>query len=108
MYKKPDVDRKDGPAIYFDTKRFHYVATFNLPFAYKKEAPSQKKQSSGMQTIYEKANCCIYMVLQPVGQDDRVYIVANTHLNFNSNRGDIKLAEIKLLTDGLASLKSYY
>lgn len=34
--------------------------------------------------------------------------MGNTHLNFNSNRGDIKLAEIKIFTDALAQLKDYY
>lgn len=48
------------------------------------------------------------MALKPKGDSDRIYLVANTHLNFNSNRGDIKLSEIKLMTDALAQLKSYY
>ena len=50
------------------------------------------------------------MALKPKHPDEagRIYLVANTHLNFNSSRGDIKMSEIKLMTDSLAQLKSYY
>lgn len=58
--------------------------------------------------MYEKGNCCLILALQPIGKEDQVYIVANTHLNFNSNRGDIKLAEIKTLTDAIHHIKGYY
>ena len=34
--------------------------------------------------------------------------MGNTHLNFNSGRGDIKLSEVKTMTDALASLKNFY
>ena len=52
--------------------------------------------------LYEKGNCCLIMALKPLRESDRVYLVANTHLNFNSSRGDIKLSEVKLMTDALA------
>ena len=44
------------------------------------------------------------MALKPKNPDEagRIYLVANTHLNFNSSRGDIKMSEIKLMTDSLA------
>lgn len=46
--------------------------------------------------------------IQPKDKFNQLYIVANTHLNFNSNRGDIKLAELKTLTDAIAQLKEYF
>jgi hypothetical protein len=59
--------------------------------------------------LYEKGNCCLITALRPKSYlEDRIYLVANTHLNFNSNRGDIKLSEVKLMTDTLAQLKTYY
>ena len=59
--------------------------------------------------LYEKGNCCLIAALRPKSSlDGKVYLVANTHLNFNSNRGDIKLSEVKLMTDALAQLKTYY
>ena len=42
----------------------------------------------------------------PLEQPEQVYLVGNTHLNFNTNRGDIKLAEVKLMTDAIAQLKN--
>jgi hypothetical protein len=48
------------------------------------------------------------MALQPKNQPDRIYLVANTHLNFNDGKGDIKLAELKTMTDALAQLKTFY
>ena len=44
----------------------------------------------------------------PLEQPEQVDLVGNTHLNFNTNRGDIKLAEVKLMTDAIAQLKTYY
>ena len=48
------------------------------------------------------------MVLQPLTKENQIYLIGNTHLNFNANRGDIKLAEIKIFTDALGQLKEHY
>ena len=34
--------------------------------------------------------------------------MASTHIYFNINRGDTKLAQLKLITDSVAQLKSFY
>ena len=103
MMKKPHPDRHDGPATFYDAERFELERNFELPYAYKVDSGGK-----GGQGLYEKGNCCLITVLRPKAQKDKLYLVANTHLNFNSNRGDIKFSEIKLMTDALAQLRSYY
>ena len=106
---KPDPERNDGPAIYFDKARFELVTRMVLPFNYKLP-PGPGKVETASQRLYEKGNCGLIVALKLKGEssDNRIFLVGNTHLNFNSNRGDIKLAEIKMLTDALATLKRHY
>jgi protein angel len=103
LLKKPHPDRNDGPAIFYDTSRFELERHFELQYAYKID--SGGKGGTG---LYEKGNCCLIMALRPKDDSQRMYLVANTHLNFNSNRGDIKFSEIKLMTDALSKLREYY
>ncbi len=76
--KKPHPDRNDGPATFYDTSRFDLIKHFELKYYYKME--SEGKGGAG---LYEKGNCCLIMALRPKEQRDKVYLVANTHLNFN-------------------------
>ncbi len=94
--KKPHPERHDGPATFYDSSRFEQVDFFDLPYAYKGDSNGK---GGG---LYEKGNCCLIIALKPLENPDRIYLIANTHLNFNSNRGDIKLSEVKLMTDALA------
>ena len=103
VMKKPHPERNDGPATFYDTSRFDLEMKFELPYAYKIDSGGK-----GGMGLYEKGNCCLIYALRPKDHQDRIYLVANTHLNFNSNRGDIKLSEIKLMTDSLTQLRSYY
>jgi hypothetical protein len=83
------------------------VRQFKVPFAYKlnKTGDPSLKGSTG---LYEKQNCALLVAIQPKDRFDQLYLIASTHLNFNSNRGDIKLAELKALTDAIAQLRDYY
>ena len=38
LYIKPEPSRVDGPATYYDTKRFRRVKSFRVPYNYKKSA----------------------------------------------------------------------
>jgi len=103
LMKKPHPDRHDGPATFYDASRFDLEKKFEVPYAYKVD--SGNKGGTG---LYEKGNCCLILALRSKEQRDRIYLVANTHLNFNNNRGDIKLSEMKLMVDALSQLRSYY
>ena len=52
--------------------------------------------------LYEKGNCGLILALKPKKVADAVFLIGNTHLNFNKKRGEIKLSEIKLLTDAMS------
>ena len=97
MMKKPHPDRHDGPATFFAKESFDLEKQFELPYAYKMDSGGK-----GGMGLYEKGNCCLITVLRPKDFSDRLFLVANTHLNFNSNRGDIKFSEIKLMVDALS------
>ena len=58
--------------------------------------------------MYFKPNLCLILALQPTEHPDKVLLVTNTHVYFNINRGDTKLAQLKLITDATAQLKEYY
>lgn len=97
--RKPDPSRKDGPSTYYDKRRFAHVNTYLVPFNYKPESKTTHKE------MYMKGNVCLITVLERKSNKNHLFIIANTHLNFNTGRGDIKLAEIKVLTDTLAEIK---
>ena len=66
--------------------------------------------------IYNKPNVAAFAalrvkdrtILPPSEKKDVVLLVACTHVLFNDNRGDIKLAQMNLITQTLQLLKEYY
>jgi hypothetical protein len=57
------------------------VSKFGVPFNFNPESD-----------LYAKPNNCLILVLQPIDRPEKLYMIANTHLYFNINRGDIKMA----------------
>jgi mRNA deadenylase 3'-5' endonuclease subunit Ccr4 len=47
-------------------------------------------------------------VLQDIAFPSKIHLIANTHLNFNDRRGDVKMAEIKIVMDVISILKEAY
>jgi len=54
---------------------------FGVPFNFNPESE-----------LYVKPNMCLIVALQPTEHPKKVILVVNTHILFNLNRGDIKLA----------------
>lgn len=46
-------------------------------------------------------------MLSSIAHPLKVFIVANTHIIYNSNRGDIKLAQIQLMCDSIHQLREH-
>ena len=58
--------------------------------------------------VYDRDNICLFAVLQYLAYPEMCFIVTNTHLLFNNNRGDIKLGQVYQLINSLNLLKNYY
>ena len=84
-------------ATFFNTNRLILVSNFRLPF-----------NLNAASDLYHKPKNCLITVLQPVEHPDKLYLVANTHLYFSTNRGDTKMAMLKLLTEAVALVRDHY
>lgn len=58
--------------------------------------------------LYDRDNICIFAVLGYKISPKVCFIVANCHLLFNNNRGDIKLAQIHQTINALHMLKNHF
>lgn len=72
---------KDGLATYYDVSKFKKVAHFVINYDFNMYSE-----------LYCKDRACLYVVLKSKVFPKKYFIVANTHLNFNTKRGDIKMA----------------
>jgi len=97
FFKKQDKAKEDGVAVFFNSDRFILVSHFEVPFNINLESE-----------LYFKPNNVLIVVLQPMEHPDKLYLVANNHLYFNINRGDTKLAQLKMMTDAVALVKNFY
>jgi len=94
---KPRIGKhSDGSATFWKFDRFElenlYCLELNL---------DQSK-------IYCKDNICLFTVLKPKFCEKVYFIVANTHILFNINRGDIKLGQVYQILNSLRLLKDKY
>ncbi len=58
--------------------------------------------------VYDRDNICLFAVLSYKAYPNVSFIITNTHILFNNNRGDIKLAQVYQIINSLACLKEYY
>ena len=83
IYKKRSGDKRDGCATFFKLNRFSFHSCELLDFCHP-DIP-----------LMDRNNVAILLVLTPRSNCIRSPIcISNTHLLFNKNRGDIKLAQI--------------
>mmetsp|Transcript_12921 Transcript_12921/g.12813 ORF Transcript_12921/g.12813 Transcript_12921/m.12813 type:complete len:174 (-) Transcript_12921:624-1145(-) len=87
----------DGCATFFNLEKYQLIAQFNVTFLL-----------NVYSNLYNKDKLCLILALKSLQDPTKILLVANTHINFNITRGDIKLAEVRLITDALAQLKNYY
>ncbi|XP_065205235.1 protein angel homolog 2 isoform X2 [Planococcus citri] len=85
IYKKRTNDKEDGCAIYYRVEKFDL-----------KEYATVEYYQPGIQLL-NRDNIGLIARLSPKNNPDRNIVFANTHLLFNPNRHDIKLAQVQIL-----------
>lgn len=60
--------------------------------------------------FYSKSKGCLITILRTKLPDNTflVLIVANVHLSYNKNKGNVKLAQLNIILNALVELKGYY
>lgn len=66
------------------------------------------REGKNLSPIYDRDNIALFSVLKSIIDTKSCFIIANTHLLFNVNRGDIKLGQIYQVLNGLDKLKRIY
>lgn len=85
--------RKDGLIIAFNRGKFNMINYWSMEFFIDQNHP-----------IFNKQNVCLIVLLKHKKTKHYV-LVANCHILFNINRGDIKLAQIGSIRRALYLLK---
>ncbi|AFZ80038.1 hypothetical protein BEWA_028880 [Theileria equi strain WA] len=91
IYKKKLQNRLDGIAVLYRPSRFKLLVQRDVEFS------SEHGQ-------YDKPQVALVVALEDVNSD--VYIVSNTHLLFNKNRGDIKAYQLLMLLNVINEFKA--
>lgn len=91
-------DRKDGNAVFWKSSSFEWIGTWRIDLG-KPEAISY---------LYDKPQVACFAALK-VGQDSgkQIIIVGTTHILYSKELGDIKLAQLNLITQWLSKIKNY-
>lgn len=84
-YKKRTGSKPDGCAIIFRASRLSLLSSNPVEFL----VPGD--------TLLDRDNVGLVLLLQPRSNPSAVILVANTHLLYNPRRGDIKLAQLAIL-----------
>ncbi|KAM8831494.1 protein angel homolog 2 isoform 2-T2 [Spinachia spinachia] len=90
-YKKRTGNKPDGCAVIFKTSRLSLLSSNPVEFLRPGDA------------LLDRDNVGLVLLLRPTGAEQRgadpsaFLCVANTHLLYNPNRGDIKLAQLAIL-----------
>ncbi len=64
--------------------------------------------SKDISDVYNRDNIALFAVLQYIAKPEICFIVTNTHILFNNNRGDVKLAQVYQVINSLNIFKNYY
>ncbi|KAI0981956.1 hypothetical protein GJ496_007762 [Pomphorhynchus laevis] len=85
LYSRRSGDKPDGCAIFVKNRKFQIVDSISFPFI--------RQQA----TLLDRDNLAMLVKLQPRQDDLPMMIVGTTHLLFNPNQGEAKLAQAQLL-----------
>ncbi|CAI2361098.1 unnamed protein product [Moneuplotes crassus] len=90
------IGKKDCVCIFWKSEKFESVGTWSIEF-------NNPRMTSH---LYNKQHVASFVALKMITHEKkRLVIVGTTHLLFNMNRGDIKLAQLDLATQSLAMIK---
>ena len=98
FYKQRTNDKKDGCMTLVKREKYKVLESHYLEFFQSAEDP-----------LLNKDNVCLIVVLQMLPeQENNILIVANTHLLYNDNRGQIKITQIYLALQACSLLAEKY
>lgn len=98
QYRRKPNDKVDGCMILAKKSKYEVIESHYLEFFIDENDP-----------LLNKDNICVIVVLKPIDKNDnRVIIVATTHLLFNKNRGEIKTAQVHLALKACSQLVNKY
>jgi len=88
----------DWVAIFWKSSTFDWVGTWSIEFG----------RYNTNSYIYDKPQVACFVALKVEREiEEKIIIVWTTHILYNTNRGDIKLAQIDLITQWIANIKWY-
>ena len=83
-----------------------YSLEFNMFNNEEKKFSISKKELEKL--IYSRDNICVCAVLKSNSNPRKGFIICNTHILFNKNRGDIKLGQITQVLNFINKLNEIY
>lgn len=69
---------------------------------------NMNKNSQDINQTYDRDNICLFAVLSFNANPTTGFIISNSHLLFNINRGDVKLAQTYQILTSLQKLENEY
>jgi mRNA deadenylase 3'-5' endonuclease subunit Ccr4 len=101
-FKPRPGEHSEGCAIFWKNERFSALNMYAIEFSL-----NYTNDKKNLSNIYDKDNICLFAALE-LKNTNTAFIVANSHLLFNNNRGDIKLAQAYQILNGIKQLKEFY
>lgn len=99
VFKPRTGDHSEGCALLVKNSKFDIIDVYSLVF-------NMNQSTKDISPIYDRDNCAVLVTLK-VKSNGRFIVAACTHLLFNKNRGDIKLAQIYQLSRAIDKLKTH-
>jgi len=96
-YKMRTGSNMEGCSIFWKYDKFEFENVYAIEF-----------NSNTKSFIYDRDNVCLFTLLRLKSDRNILFIVANTHILFNLNRGDIKIAQVYQILNTIAYLKNIY
>ena len=97
FYHKRTNEKKDGCLTMVKKSKYRVLESHYLDFYQDINHP-----------ILCRDNICLLLAIQPLDFPNQIFIIANTHILYNKNRGDIKTAQIHLGLKACSKLAQKY
>lgn len=97
IFKKRTGDKPDGCAIFFKVDKFNLIQSKEIEFRKSEVTILDRDNIALVALLQPKIKNQLQIASQGEGCIGDLLCVANTHLLFNTNRGDIKLLQLAIL-----------
>ena len=93
MYK---TKKNDWVAVFWKEEKFECLGIWTIEFSYPR---------TDSQLYWKPQAACFTALRDKTGDENKIIVVATTHLIFNNNRGDQKLAQLDLVMKWFSQIK---